>query len=177
MPRINQLRMAARCQGPCTLCRDSDTYVEELDDKAPAAGGELAVREFDGNGSSSALPLKAPEIPERTLAQRQQDVVAEIQRQLNLADHQLESVQRARDLRAWEASYTRLEQEIATSAEALENARQLQIDADTLTAWQTGITALRREAAAVRPPRQPELALESEIEATKSMLPSAMVPR
>jgi hypothetical protein len=121
------------------------------------------VREFDGNGSSSAAPVKAPEIPARTHAQRQQEAIAETQRRLNFAAHQLEGVQRARDVEAWEASHTRLEQEIATSAEALENARLLQVDDDTLAAWQTRMTTLRRAAAAARPPEQPALALESEI--------------
>jgi hypothetical protein len=123
------------------------------------------VREFDGNGSSSAPPSKAPEIPERTHAQRQQEAIAEIQRQLNSAAHQLEGVQRARDLQAWEASYTRLQVEIASSIEALEQAKQLQVDAATLTALQTQMTTLHQAAAAAKPPKRPELALESEISA------------
>lgn len=121
------------------------------------------MREFEGNGSSSAPPIKAPELPERTHEQKQQDAIAETQRRLNFAYHQLEAVQRAHDLRGWETNYTRLQDEIASSTTALEKANELQVDAGTLTALQTRIITLSQAATAAKPPKQPELPLESEI--------------
>jgi hypothetical protein len=121
------------------------------------------MREFDGNGSSSAPPITAAELPEQTHEQKQQDAIAEVQRQLMFADHQLEGVQRAHDVRAWDANHTRLQAQIATSIEALEKAQRLEVDAGTLTAWQTRLATLREAAAAAKPPERAALALEAEI--------------
>ena len=69
------------------------------------------------------------------------------------------SCQHAHDLPAWEANQTRVQEEIATSTQALEKARQLEVDADTLTALQARITTLGQKAAEVKPPKRSALAL------------------
>src|SRR5512140_2633958 len=121
------------------------------------------MREFDGKGSASAPPIKVPEIPERTLEQRQQDAIAEAQRHVSFADHWLSDVRRVQDPREWKAKHVRLEEQLVTSAAAFEKAKELDADADTLGLLQTRIATLRRAAAEAKPPKEAELALESEI--------------
>jgi len=129
------------------------------------------MREFDGRGSSSAPPIKVPEVRERSLEQKQQDVIAEAQRHLDFAAYQLEDVQRTKDPRVWQAKHKGLQEEISKSTEALENAKHLHVDADTLTALQSRITTLGDAAAEVKPPERSELALESEIYAVLTAKP------
>ena len=94
---------------------DAAPYVRYVRSSARATEeANPVMRELDGTGSSSAPPIKAPELPDRTHEQEQHDAIAETQRHLNWADYQLTDVEHAHDPRGWEAKHARLQKQIAT---------------------------------------------------------------
>lgn len=127
---------------------------------------QAVMREFDhGRSFSSAPPVvERHEFPELTPEDKKRDAIAKAERQLNSADLRLGELKNTQDPRVWKAKHESLEKEIATSLEALQEAKKLQADADTLKPIEKKVAALKRGAADAKPPKGfRELTLESEI--------------